>query len=154
MALEANGSPAGSFTGSASMSARSATTGPGLPPLQHGDDAGLGDAGLHLEAKLRQVLGNERRRPRLLFAEFGMLVNVAAPGDQLLLDLRGALADFLFQLRDIGCARAGRADRERDCAENESSSDDVRALSPPRATRLGLPSAGVCGHCGRSSGAL
>jgi len=46
------------------------------------------------------VLGNERRRSRFLFAKFRMLVNIAPPGDQLLLDLGGALADFLLQLRD------------------------------------------------------
>ena len=70
-----------SFTGSASMSARSATTGPGLPPLQHGDHAGHGHAGLHLHAQRAQMVGHQLGGARFLVAQFRMLVDVAAPGD-------------------------------------------------------------------------
>ena len=83
-----------------------------LAAAQHGNDAGLGDASPNFEAQLPEMFGNERRRSRFLFAQFRMLVNVAAPGDQLLLDLGGALADFLFQLRDRLRA-SGRAHRDR-----------------------------------------
>src|SRR5436305_14686201 len=81
-----------------------------------------------------------------------MLMNVAPPRDQFLLDLRGALADFLFELRAVclGARRGG--DHEGDRAENESGSDDAGHASPPKAGRLDLIATGVCNHCGRPVG--
>ena len=102
-----------------------------MPPRSKADDAGLRDAGLYLQAKFLEMLGYESSCARFLLAKLGMLVDVAAPGDQLLLDLRGALADLLFQLRDIGLRARRRDDREHDCAENESGSDDVQHCRLP-----------------------
>ena len=69
----------------------------GLAALEQGDDAGVGNAGPHLEAEPLQVLGDEARSANFLLAEFGVLVDIAAPRDQLVFDLRGALADFLLE---------------------------------------------------------
>ena len=44
--------------------------------------------------------GDEARGPRLLLAEFGILMEVAPPRDQLDFDLRSALTDFLFEVGD------------------------------------------------------
>src|SRR5262245_10968436 len=44
------------------------------------------------------MVGNEACGPRLLLTELGMFMNIAPPGDQLVLDLGGALADFLFKI--------------------------------------------------------
>jgi hypothetical protein len=43
------------------------------------------------------VVGNEICGPGLLLAELGMFMNIAPPGDQFVLYLGGALADFLFK---------------------------------------------------------
>jgi len=54
------------------------------------------------------MLGDERRGARLLLAQFRMLMDVAPPGDQFLLDRRRALADLLFENSARStCARAG-----------------------------------------------
>jgi hypothetical protein len=55
----------------------------GLAALEHRDHAGGGDAGLHLEAELAEVLRDQLRRANLAVAQFGMLVDVATPGQHL-----------------------------------------------------------------------
>ena len=65
------------------MSARSATTGPGLPPLQHGDDAGVSHARFHVVAQAAQLVGDDLRGARLAVAELRMLMEIAPPGDDL-----------------------------------------------------------------------
>ena len=89
------------------MSARSATTGPSLPPLSTAITPVRATPSLYLEAEFAQVVGNEACGPRLLLAELGMLMNIAPPGDQLVLDLGGALADFFFKAGTIDCGDAG-----------------------------------------------
>ena len=83
VAVDLNGRSTCSVTGNASMSARSATVGPGLPPLQDADHAGVRDARANLEAQLAQLFGHDLRRAELAVAEFGVLVEVAAPRDHL-----------------------------------------------------------------------
>ena len=75
------------------MSARSATTGPGLPPLQDADDSGAGDAGLHLDAQGAEVVRDQLGGADFLQPQLGMLVDVAAPGDDLRQDLGGRAVD-------------------------------------------------------------
>ena len=85
----------------------------GLAALEHGDHAGHGHAGLHLHAQRAQMVGHQLGGARFLVAQFRMLVDVAAPGDELVLDGLGALVDLRGQRR-IGRGRqrplgAGRA---------------------------------------------
>jgi hypothetical protein len=93
-ALEANGSPSGSLTG-AQRHDRA-----GLATLEHSHHAGPRNAGLHFKAKLLQVISNKARSAALLFAKLRIFVDVAAPCNQLALDLGGPLPDVLFK---IGC---------------------------------------------------
>src|ERR1041385_4990191 len=106
----------------------------GLCAAPQGDHAGLRDASLYLQAKFPEMRCYERGCTYLLFAKLGMLVNVAPPGNELLLDLRGALADFLLEvlrgaLADFllelrtGLGARRRSECERNRAENESSPD-------------------------------
>ena len=114
--VDLNGTSTCSVTGSASMSARSATTRPGLPPLQDADDAGVRDRRLHLDAELAQAVGDELRRARLAVAELGMLVNVAAAGDDFRLDLLRGVVDALIE-RGGGVERCGHEDLQSEDGE-------------------------------------
>ena len=76
------------------MSARSATPGRAVPPLQNRDDAGVGDAGLRLEAEALEPVGDVLRRLDLAVGELGILMEVAAPLHQLGLDGGGELVDL------------------------------------------------------------
>src|SRR5262245_55628853 len=91
------------------------------------------------------MVGDEACGPRLLLAELGMFMNIAPPGDQLVLDLGGALADFLFKighgrLRRCGLRPArgeercenGGAKRKAHVALHQPSSPDIPALEAPR----------------------
>ena len=64
-----------SVTGSASMSARTATTGPGPPALEQRNDPVLRHAGLDLQAQLAEVVGDERSRLLLTVRQLGVLMN-------------------------------------------------------------------------------
>src|SRR5215813_7958217 len=97
LALDANGKPSGSLTGSASISARQRHDRPRLLAFEDRDNTGARDAGLHLEPELGEVRGNQAGGSRLLLPEFRMLMNVTPPCDQLAFDLRGTVADFLFK---------------------------------------------------------
>jgi hypothetical protein len=81
------------------MSARNATTGPGLPPLEHRNNAGTGHGGSHLEAQFLQMFRDKGCRTVFLFTQLRILMNVAAPRDQLALDLSGPLPDLLLKIR-------------------------------------------------------
>ena len=96
----------------------------GLAALQQRDDAGVGDAGLHLEAELAQVLGDKRCGAGFLLAQFGMLVDVAPPRDQLVFDLRGTLADLLLEIRHDGLRARGR----RACDQRGERADEHRGV--------------------------
>ena len=84
----------------------------GLAALEHGGDAGGGDAGLRFQAKCAQVPGHQRRGARLAVAELGVLVDVAAPVDHLGLQALRGLGDFgaLRLLREGG--RGGQRKRQ------------------------------------------
>ena len=70
----------------------------GLAALQDADHAGDADAGLDLDAELREVLGGERGGARLLVGKLGVLVDVAPPGDDLVLDLEGGFGNAVGEL--------------------------------------------------------
>jgi hypothetical protein len=54
-----------------------------------------------------------------MLAKLGMFMNIAPPGDQLVLDLSGALADFLFKIgHDRLRRRSVRPARGQDRREN------------------------------------
>src|SRR5690606_14877547 len=65
----------------------------GQTTFEHADDARSGNASAYPEAELSQMVGDETRCPYLTVAQLGMLVNVAAPGDQLGLHRSRALLD-------------------------------------------------------------
>ncbi len=89
-AFEAKGRSTSSRTGSASMSALSATTGPGPPPpFSTATSPVRPDAFLHLVAEAAQVPGDQGGGAVLAVAEFRVGVDVAPPGDHRRLDLAG-----------------------------------------------------------------
>ena len=63
---------------------------------QHADDSRLGHAGAHFQPEALQLRGDDARRPHLTVAKLGMLVQVAAPGDHLRIDIGGAPIDLLM----------------------------------------------------------
>ena len=79
------------------------------------DDAGVSDAGPHLQAKRPQVRGHDPRRAQLAVAELGVLVDVAPPGDDLRLDLCRERGD----VRGHGRAAVRRRGDRRRRAERE-----------------------------------
>ena len=132
LALDANGRPSRSLTGSASMSARRATTGPGLPPLSTPTTPVPATPVRTSRGRACAGVGDEACGARLLFAELGVLMDVAPPGDQLLLDLRGALANFFFKVWHDGLRR--RRLRPRHGKERNSENGGVKKAahkSPP-----------------------
>ena len=112
--LEANGRFVCSVTGSASMSARTATTGPGRPPLRMRDDAVARDAGLDLEAELAQVVGDERGRLLLAVRQLRILVKLVANLGQGRRELRGVLIDARQRiLRSHGHGQDAQGERHQ-----------------------------------------
>ena len=81
----------------------------GLATAQHTDDAGVGDAGPHLDPEGTQVLRDEIGGPRLAIGELGMGVDVTPPGHDLPLDLRGTAVDFRVEPAGLGVQRGGYA---------------------------------------------
>ena len=67
--------------------------------LEHGDDAGAGDAGLRLEPEGLEAVGDVFRRLDLAVGELGVLVQIPAPLEQLGLDRGGQLVDFACERR-------------------------------------------------------
>jgi hypothetical protein len=63
------------------------------------------------------MLRDERRRPRLLLTELRVLMDVTAPGNQLVFDLRRALANLLLEIRHDRLSR--RRERASYCSEYE-----------------------------------
>jgi hypothetical protein len=61
--------------------------------LQHANHAGGRDVGRDLETKLAQLVRNDPGGPRFAVAELGVLVEVAAPGNDLRGQLDGQLVD-------------------------------------------------------------
>ena len=60
--------------------------GPGAGALENRHHAGVGNPGLDLESKILQMLGNSRRGLELAVGKFGVLMEPAAPLDDLRLD--------------------------------------------------------------------
>ena len=83
---EANSTPLSSWIGSASMSARSATVGPGLPVRSRASTlVSVGRSTVSARRSLER-LRDERRRLVLVEADLGMAVQVAPPGDHIVVD--------------------------------------------------------------------
>ncbi len=76
-----------SWIGSASMSARRPMLRAAVADAQPPDDAGAADAAMHLAAEGGKLLGHQRRRALLLEAQFGMGVDVAPPGGEVVVEL-------------------------------------------------------------------
>ena len=89
----ANGRPDFSSIGSASMSARMASTGTGPAALDQADDAGAANAGLVADAETGQFARDHAGGAHLLEAQFRMGMDVAADFDQRRLDAPGGVAD-------------------------------------------------------------
>src|ERR1700738_4070071 len=92
LAFDAKGRPSGSLSGNASMSARHHR--PWLAALEDGDNAGAGDAGLHLKTQHSEMRSNEAGGPRFLLPEFRVFVDIASPRNQLAFDLCDSLENF------------------------------------------------------------
>ena len=96
-----SGTSTSSRTGKPSMSARSATTGPGRPPLSTRDDAGAGDAGLRLEPEALEPFGDVLRGLDFAVGQLRALVEMAPPREQLRLDRGGEPVDFGLPSGDV-----------------------------------------------------
>ena len=94
---DANGSPSGSLTGSASMSARRATVRPGFPPFRMPTTPVRATSVRTSSPRPRKCSATRVARPRLLVAEFRVLVDVPPPGDQTLFDGGGPRPHLSFQ---------------------------------------------------------
>src|SRR4051794_14297040 len=70
------------------------------------------------------MFGDEARGADFLLAQFGVLVDIASPCDQLVFDLRGALTDFLLE---VGTGRL-RAHGRRTCDQRNEGSAEHRGL--------------------------
>ena len=96
---------------------------PRLAAAQYADNTGPADLRFHLEAKGTQMVGNQGRRSNLIEAEFGMLVDIAPPGDDLGHHLHHACVDFLGQLivrpRHLCRGGAGEGEEERERGDDE-----------------------------------
>ena len=76
----------------------------GLCAPQHADDAGMSHLRFHLETERTQMLGDERGGAELAIGQLRMLVDVAAPCDDLVLDLGRLGGDCGIELRLRGRA--------------------------------------------------
>src|SRR3954466_2677191 len=103
LAVEAKESPSGSLTGKASMSARSATTGPGRLPRRMPHHPGSSHAGPDLQAQVAQVVGHESGRALFLVAEFGVGMDVPPPGDHLCVLRLGLTRNVVLEAHRPGC---------------------------------------------------
>ena len=79
------------------MSARRATVRPGLPPFRMPTTPVRATPVRTSSPRPRRCSATRLRGPRLLVAEFRVLVDVPPPGDQLLLDGRGPLPHLRLQ---------------------------------------------------------
>jgi hypothetical protein len=75
------------------MSARNATTLPALPPAQNSDDAGVRDAGRHVDVERLQMGRDQRRGAHFAIGKFRVFVDIAAPRDHVAFNGRGAGGD-------------------------------------------------------------
>ncbi|MEI9982953.1 MAG: hypothetical protein WDN69_06910 [Aliidongia sp.] len=64
-----------------------------LVAAQRADDAGRGQAAMHLDAELFQLGRDDAGRPVLLKAELRMRVQVAAPGGQIIVEIGDTVGD-------------------------------------------------------------
>ena len=79
--------------GSASISARSAIARPPEPVAQRADDAGPGQAAMHLDAELGELRRDDGGGALLLERHLGIGVDVVAPPDHLLVEIGDAIDD-------------------------------------------------------------
>ena len=61
---------------------------------QVGDDAGLADAGHDFQTHIAQRVGDDPRRAKFLKAEFGVHVEIAPPGDDLVFESVGVFDEW------------------------------------------------------------
>src|ERR1041384_5840284 len=145
-----NGRSTCSVTGSASMSARSATTGPGfpprstpltpacpppgrtpppgpgLPPPHPPDPPGSRHAGPHFDPEAFEMIRHQLRRAGFAVTELGVLVDVAPPPDDERVHRRGSAVDFGRQCIGTGPLRAQRSRAE--CGQNDRDQTTHRIL--------------------------
>jgi hypothetical protein len=89
-----NGTSTISVTGSASISARRATVGPGFPPLRTPTRRNSANVLLNFDAQRSKMRGDESRRALLRVSELRMLMNVVTPSCHLVGDCRCSPVDF------------------------------------------------------------
>ena len=90
---------------------------PGLAAFQYGDDAGMRDAGAHLQSERAQMRGDEFRGAEFAIAELGILVQVATPGHDLVLHGRRQGGGMIFA--------GGRGGRKQEQAAGEQGAHGV-----------------------------
>ena len=124
--FEAKGRSTSSVTSSASISARKATTGPGLAPVRRPPRPykRLCPAP---RTELRKMLDDQCRRAELAVAQLGILVNVAPPRDHLSFDCFGLLIDCITNR--IGVTGAARRDHKY-CKGQDHRSSEFHGGSP------------------------
>jgi hypothetical protein len=65
----------------------------GLGTPERADDAGAGQAAMHVEAELLEPFGDEIRRAFFLERGLGMGVNLVPPGGEILVEIGNAIDD-------------------------------------------------------------
>ena len=97
LTLEAKGRSNASVTGRASISARSAITGPGLPPRRTPTTPVWATCVRTSRPSRAQVVRHDARRANFAIRQLRMLVNIAPPGNGLLLHFRGQPVDLRIE---------------------------------------------------------
>ena len=93
-----------------------------LAAAEHGNDAGVGHVRANLQAEAAQVVGDDLGRPRLAIPQFGVLVEVATPGDDLGHHLRCGAVNLLVEGDARLALRAGgrRKSKQREQCRRSS----------------------------------
>ena len=155
--VDLNGRSTCSVTGSASMSARNATTGPGRPPRRTPTTPLIATPVRTSSPSRRQFRRDDAGRAHFAVAELGMLVQVTPPRDHLRIHVRRPPIDLLVDSgrRDdcLGPHRRGEREHDRH-RENRAANDGEHARILARARPSAPGGTGtrqVRAHAARSS---
>ena len=114
--------------------------GTGESAAEQADDTGLRDAGLHLESQRAQFVGHDLPSADLAVPEFGMLVEVAAPGHDLREDPVGGRVDGGVNRGRVRGGKGGTllsgagAPRDRAVQRNEGRDERTTNQAPHEAS--------------------
>ena len=109
---------------------------PGLAAFEHRDHSGGGDAGFYVESERAQVIGDEFGSARFAVAQFGVLMDIAAPCEDFRLQTLRLLHDF--GALAVGGMRGRRAECACEGQGNQGRAHGVVSGSRHRCYRIHL----------------